>query len=350
MMKRWLALAAATSLMLAAFAGWGAGCGSGTMTLAGLDDAGPSTTTTSSGQGGNGQGGDIGIGGLNGQGGTESPPCDIDFLFVIDNSVSMRNEQEALIASFPSFIETIEATVDTSSDYHIMVTDTDDWGRCTAENCQTGEMNAQELCINAAGGYACNTDFDDCDKTIGAGVVHPAGKGASNQPCTIYGGNRYIIAGEPDPVGTFSCMALVGLAGHPSERPMDSLVAAMSDELNGPGGCNEGFLRDNAILVVTFISDDPWYEDSGTPQDWYDAVLAAKNGDPAAVAVLGLTPNFDGCRDGAGPPKGAHWGEFVAMWGDHGLEASVCNDDYGPFFEEAVVVVDLTCDEFQPPQ
>ena len=100
--------------------------------------------------------------------------------------------------------------------------------------------------------------------------------------------------------------------------------------------------------VVTFISNDPRYEDSGTPQEWYDAVLAAKGGNPDAVVVLGLTP-FSGCPGGNGPPKGSHWSEFVDLWGDHGLEASVCNLDYAPFFAQAVGIIDEACDEFTPP-
>ncbi|MBW2523700.1 MAG: hypothetical protein JRI23_05970 [Deltaproteobacteria bacterium] len=271
----------------------------------------------------------------------------VDFLFVVDNSISMRDQQAALIASFPGFMSAIEATL-TADDYHIMVVDTDDKTRCTKANCTSGDMNANELCVQPAGGYACNTTFEACDKKIGAGVVHPAGKGASNQPCTVYGGNRYIVQGEPDLVGTFSCMAKVGLAGHYAERPMDSLVAAVSPEMNS--GCNDGFLRDDAILVVTFISDDPWYEDAGTPQDWYDAVVAAKNGDPESVVVLGLTPNYPECRPNAEPPKGAHWSEFVAMWGERGLEGSVCSDDYAGFFAQAISVIDDTCDDFEPPE
>jgi len=287
------------------------------------------------------------MGGNTGDSGCEK----VDFLFVIDNSVSMSDQQAALIASFPGFMSTIQTTLAASSDYHIMVTDTDDVTRCTPGNCQTGDMSADTLCIQAAGGYACNASFDTCDNTIGAGVVHPAGDGASNMPCTIEGGNRYIVEGEPDLTGTFSCMALVGLAGHPAERPMDSLVSAMSDAMNGPGGCNDGFLRDDAILVVTFISDDPWYEDADGPAEWYQAVIDAKGGSADAVVVLGLTPNFDGCQDGKGPPKGSHWSEFITMFGDHGLEASVCNLDYAPFFEAAVAVIDETCDEFvEPPK
>lgn len=68
---------------------------------------------------------------------------------------------------------------------------------------------------------------------------------------------------EPDLQGAFACGARVGTAGNPSERPMNGMTEALSPALNGPGGCNEGFLRDDAILVVTFISDDPKFEDGG---------------------------------------------------------------------------------------
>jgi hypothetical protein len=343
-----------TSCLIAAL-GVGYGC-SGDAAPPNNDTGAGGEAASSSGDqsgSGNGTGGGFGgnfssssAGGNSGDSGCKK----VDFLFIIDNSVSMSDQQAALIASFPGFIDAIENTVE-ASDYHIMVADTDDETRCTPDNCNTGNMGAQDLCIDAANGYACNTNlFDTCDNTIGAGVVHPAGDGATNAPCTIFGGNRYIIDGEPDLVDTFSCMALVGLAGHPSERPMDSLVAAMSEQMNAAGACNEGFLRDDAILVVTFISDDPNYEDQDGPQEWYDAVVAAKGGNPDAVVVLGLTPNFDGCQDGKGPPKGSHWSEFVAMWGARGLEASVCNLDYAPFFEQAVSVIDTTCDEFEPPQ
>lgn len=309
------------------------------------------TGSSNGGAGGAGQGGANTGGFTLGTGGaSDDSGCNkVDFLFVIDNSVSMGDQQAALISSFPGFIAAIQATLKAGSDYHVMVTDSDDETRCTPANCQSGAMSADTLCIQAAGGYACNATFEECDNIIGAGVLHPAGEGASNEPCEVFGGNRYIVQGEPKLNDAFACVAQVGLAGHPSERPMDSLVAAMSDELNGADGCNDGFLRDDAILVITFVSDDPWYEDQGEPQDWYDAVVAAKGGNADAVAVLGLTPNFDGCQDDKGPPKGSHWSEFVTLWGDRGLEASVCNLDYTGFFEQAIAIIDETCDEFDPP-
>jgi hypothetical protein len=308
--------------------------------------------TASSGSAGAGQGGDGGVNlsGSGGSGGAASSGCSkVDFLFIIDNSVSMQDQQTALIGSFPGFIQSIQNTLSAGSDYHIMVTDTDDATRCTPANCQSGAMSANTLC-DAPNGYACTTQFEACDNIIGAGVLHPAGDGATNAPCTVLGGNRYMVEGEPDLTASFSCVAQVGLAGHPAERPMDSLVGAMSPALNDAGGCNDGFLRDDAILVVTFISDDPNYEDADGPQEWYDAVVAAKGGKTDSVVVLGLTPAFDGCSSSSKPAKGQHWSDFIAMWGSHGLEASVCNLDYAPFFEQAVSVIDEVCDEFEAPR
>ena len=53
--------------------------------------------------------------------------CDrIDFLFVIDNSISMVFAQNELLDSFPDFMEVVRNNV-AATDYHIMVVDTDGW-------------------------------------------------------------------------------------------------------------------------------------------------------------------------------------------------------------------------------
>lgn len=43
----------------------------------------------------------------------------IDFLFVIDNSASMREEQRALAASVPGFIDTLKEKIMASTDVQI---------------------------------------------------------------------------------------------------------------------------------------------------------------------------------------------------------------------------------------
>jgi hypothetical protein len=283
--------------------------------------------------------------GAGGGGGSAPGGCEkIDFVFVVDNSVSMENEQAQLVAAFPGFISTIESTVNAGSDHHIMVVDTDEWGRCNTANPWTGIDPGSDTC-NA---YIQNTTFEECDRTLGAGVVHPAGKFTDNTVCPFPAGRRYLASGDADVAATFACAAKVGVAGHSAERPMDALLAALQPGINAAGGCNDGFLRDDALLVVTFISDDLNYEDAGDPQSWFDAVVAAKNGDEEAVAVVGFTPAFAECAGGSGTIKGEHWKELVEKF-TFQLHAPVCSGDYAAAFAEAVQIVDESCDQFQPP-
>jgi hypothetical protein len=336
-----------TTVTIACVALISAGCGDDTGQAAGgsggsSSDGGGGAESTSSGAGGSGgSGGSAGPGFADGggdTGGGSATGCTkVDFLFVVDNSVSMENEQDALVASFPAFMETIQNTVAASSDYHILVADTDAWGRCNTANPWTGITPNHETCND----YIEMTVFEECDRVRGAGVVHPAGEFASNMECEVFGGNRYIVEGDPNAAETFACMAKVGTAGHSSERPMEGIVGALSPELNADDGCNAGFVRDDAILVITFISDDPNVEDTGTPQSWYDAVVAAKGGNADSVVVLGLTPY-------SGGTAGQHWHDFIGLWGEKGLEASVTLPDYSPFFEEAVGLIEEACEDFTP--
>ncbi|MEM6990690.1 MAG: hypothetical protein AAF721_09340, partial [Myxococcota bacterium] len=108
--------------------------------------SGHGTTATGSPDGDQGQGASDGGATLDGGvfdvagPGTDSGPhisddeCQkIDFLFVVDNSASMFDEQQALLSSYPQFISTIQQTVN-AQDYHVMVVDTDDVsnGICTS--------------------------------------------------------------------------------------------------------------------------------------------------------------------------------------------------------------------------
>ncbi len=268
----------------------------------------------------------------------------VDFLFVIDNSVSMEDNQAALVGAFPGFMSAIQTTLDPESQFQILVTDTDAWGRCNTANPWSGSDNSHDTC----NGYIRNTVFEECDRVRGAGVNHPAGQHASNMPCNFSSGKRFIDSTEPDLAAAFSCAATVGAAGHPSERPMESMVEAVSPGLNAVGGCNDGFLREDALLVISFLSDDPNKEDEGVAMDWYQAVVNAKGGDPTAVVVLGLTPAWEGCR---GEDEQPHWVEFIQLWGEQGLHGDICGtaDEYVSFFESAVATIDEACDNFQPP-
>jgi hypothetical protein len=74
------------------------------------------------------------------------------------------------------------------------------------------------------------------------------------------------------------------------DPPMgDALIAALKPKINAEGGCNAGFLREDALLVVAFINDFNDTESKSWPYQQYDAIIAAKK-DPNAVVMLGVVP------------------------------------------------------------
>jgi hypothetical protein len=280
--------------------------------------------------------------------GSDASGCKkVDFLFVIDNSGSMGDEQIALISSFPGFMSTIQETLEDAQDYHVMVVDTDaEWG---------GECHI--LCGFFGGtcpeipAYPCATGAPtECDATLGAGVNYPMGDDATNQLCTFATGMRWMDASEPDLSASFQCAAHVGSAGDGNEKQMSSLVAALSEELSQPGACNEGFIRDDAILVVTVITDEEDNGSTGLPEGWYANVIASKGGDATAIVMLGLV-NYPDVANPVCPPETddpIKIRTFIEMFPHH-IRGSVCEPNYNAFFEEAVALIDTTCDEFEPP-
>ena len=305
--------------------------------------------------------------------------CDkVDFLFVIDNSGSMADEQQALIDSFAPFMQAIEARIGDSHDFHVMVTDVDAWvfGECgpacndatqcdAAGTCQTADeclfpCALRDVCEE--GTFVCGqTQPEECEDIMGAGVTWPRGRDASNTDCDFGTGARWMDANEPDLAAAFACAARVGTGSSAdTEQPMDAMVDALG-VAGDAATCNAGFLRDDAILVVTFITDedDDPTDSTGSPDGWHTAIAQAKQGDDGAVVVLGLFGDNDQ-PDGICEPLSIDFAtgaepaprlrEFLGTWGERGLFGSVCAADYAPFFASAVDTIGKACDDFVPPQ
>lgn len=280
----------------------------------------------------------------------------VDFLFVIDNSGSMGDEQQALIASFPGFISAIQDQLDEAQDYHIMVVDTDHW---VFAGCNLICPLFGNTCPIAGLDYTCGTPPLECEDVLGAGVKHPRGLQSSSKDCNFSSGARYMDITEPDLTAAFACAAQVGTGSTDDpEKPMEAMVQAVAS--TGPAAaCNTGFLREDAILVVTFVTDeDDNFGDgsAGNPAGWKASLVAAKKGDESALVVLGLYGDNDQPGSTCGPlvdQSGAEPSprlrEFVDSFGDHGISGSICAPSYDAFFAEAVGLIESTCDEFVPP-
>ncbi len=277
----------------------------------------------------------------------------IDFLFVLSRAPQMEARQAKLIAAFPHFIETIQAKF-ADFDFHIMVVDGDpEWGSsvctndCPVLDCKVGQPccplaippnTIGDPCCSAPN-YPCSylDDVTVCDETIGAGNVIAAGTNASNKICPIAGGRRYLTKDQPNLVSTFSCAAQLGTSGWGLLG--EALTAAMQPVLNAPGGCNAGFLRPDALLMVTFIGGYD-YDSKGAPEDWAAAVLAAKNGDPSAVVMLDILD----------PECLQPWDRIcnlVKLFPYH-LIKDTAKDDYVAAFDEATDLVEVACADFIP--
>ncbi len=244
----------------------------------------------------------------------------IDFLFVIDNSGSMGAQQVQLLTSFDGFILGIQDSLDDVDSFHVGVITSDDY-TSNAPGCQTLGDLVTQTSQGACGPFA--------------------------------EGNRFLT--DADDIQTqFPCIGEVGTFGSGNERPVSGLVAALSDAKAQPGACNEGFIRDDSILVVVVVTDDPpvagFFDDAETTIDtsgWAPAVLAAKDGNPEAVVVIGFIP----WQDVSCVPltsESPNLINFVDAFGEQGIKASVCAPDYGPVFQSTLETIKTTCDNFAP--
>lgn len=277
----------------------------------------------------------------------------VDLIFVIARSPSMTAVQAQLVASFPGFVQTIQEQL-ADFDVHIMAVNPEaywpGWS-CEETGCKQSDPPS---CGAAAEGYQCNVYpwlITECDETLGAGLIFNAGAGAANRQCELFGGNRYIINDEPNLDDALECIAKVGWSG--GKCPMgEALVAALDPAMNDMSGCNSGFLRDDALLVVTMISDRNDLESYTWPYQWYDKIIAAKK-DPNAVVMLGIVPQphvdgepyemgctYDDAADGK--IRG-----LIDMFPHHAY-GDTCAKSYAPFFVDAAAKIAEACDSFVP--
>jgi hypothetical protein len=277
----------------------------------------------------------------------------IDIIFAISTEYPMKEYQPRLIAAFPEFAQALEEELG-GFDLHILVTDSSFvWGMSDCSQCKDPDD-----CDPNGEPSQCGAKLDACDTTMGAGETFSSGIGSSGRRCELAGGHRYITDEEEDLEEAFTCLARVGYAVA-TPMPFDSILAALDHpliesgiELNAPGGCNEGFLRDDALLLLVIIQNsyDSW--SLGGPYQWRKALYAVKGGDEDAVIARAITADNDIVPSLCAPdgPQGNtnRMRLFMEDQLKHGNMASICAPAYGQFFKDVAAKLAPLCDKFIP--
>lgn len=255
----------------------------------------------------------------------------VDLLFVVDDSASMADQQQSLIASFGGFVAGMKERLANAHSFHVGVVTTDAYA--------TNEPGCTE---------------------IGDLVTRTGGVASSNGLCSPYAsGARYMDDTEPDLLAKFACAAQVGVGGHDDERPMRALLEATKPATQG--SCNAGFLRPDSLLVVTLVTDEDdvpdvcdadgtcqTYGSGGDPQAWYDQLVAQRGGLAQNVVVLSLlgTKLDNSC----GAQVASKLVGFTKRFGANGHLGDVCAPSYHAFFDAALPVIETACKSFEPPK
>ncbi|MFP2924765.1 choice-of-anchor D domain-containing protein [Pyxidicoccus sp. 3LG] len=224
----------------------------------------------------------------------------VDVLFVVDNTDSMAVEQTRLVEAVPTFVET---AVEKGVNLHVAVTTT---GIQPAP-----QSNPADDCPGGAlGGEAGR--FFPADNTF----------------------NRLLSSAMPDLAAQLQRNVQVGKCAE-VEEGFEAMRRALSRPLVNnvddprtrlPRDGNAGFLREEAALVVLFVSD----EDDHSPDAVETYVQWAQQlkgeNQPQRATFYAIAPPEEGCGTAGG--AGTRYAEATARTG--GEVVSVCAPDYRP--------------------
>jgi hypothetical protein len=165
-------------------------------------------------------------------------PQRLDILFVIDNSNSMREEQEAVARELTAFIDEIRKAGGVRQDFNIGVITTSVYQH-TAQN-----------------GVVFNREYPNQ-----SGRLQPVPDANPDGGGVLLGtGSQRILTGDdPELASKFSRLVQQGTAGSGQETPFEAVrLALLSDLATRPisEGGNGGFLRDGARLLIVVLTDE----------------------------------------------------------------------------------------------
>ncbi|MCX4245288.1 hypothetical protein [Paraliomyxa miuraensis] len=178
----------------------------------------------------------------------------VDILFVIDNSGSMGSEQGALADSFGTFVQVLESQ-QVGANYRIGITTTDNFytpgGTLRATSCRSRLDEFESSSMFGDKDERQRGCLDNCalDSIPLAEPWVEKGNGQTNLPTGV------------DMTQALQCIGPQGISGDGFEAPLESMRLALLDD-------DSGFLRNDAILAVIFVTDEIDCSMSLTNRDW----------------------------------------------------------------------------------
>jgi len=246
----------------------------------------------------------------------QAPDNSVDILWVIDNSVSMQNEQESVAAGAQDFVANLETG---DMDFHLGVisTDVDD------VNDNAGVLLGNPAVLTSA----CRDDGNPADCTYAT---------------------------------TFQQRVVMGTTGSDQERGLEAAVMALSPPLSDSR--NAGFLRDEAALAIIIVSDENDCSDFGalgvdstgevcyeeneklTPvPDIIDRLQSLK-ADPSKVSLSGIVgPTVLSNCENTYP--GTRYYSAISLLA--GVAADICQTDYSAVMDQLGLVAAGVLTTFQ---
>ncbi len=198
----------------------------------------------------------------------------VDILFVIDDSGSMGEEQAALAANFSAFVEVLEDP-DVDADYRIGITTTDNGHPGCWESTPEGGALQLRSCRTHIDDFVFSPNTNDeidrreeacletcpealADLTTLPSWLDPQQPGVGDErarPWLERGRGRTNVPEGVTTAQALGCWGPQGINGCGYESPLESMHKALRrSSTDGEDG--QGFLREDALLQVVFITDE----------------------------------------------------------------------------------------------
>lgn len=253
----------------------------------------------------------------------------IDVLFIVDISASMSEEKANLDANFPSFVSVLDAYIadpnNEAAAYRLGVTNS---------SIVANKDGKSSMGLDGALFDGDNLFDDDCD----------------------LGGDLWIDGPGANVTSAFSCLAPDPKSGCNfctdlgRERPLDAIE--MFIEKSADGGVNSGFYRGDASLLVIVIltdEDDDADNTTTTPEATKKALDKFVGGDERYVVVTIAGPQAAECDSVFGSAAAAPTLHAFTSLVPNGMMGDICQGDLTQALNQALALIQLSCDELPPP-